>query len=137
MCGWRTSVALLLGVGALLATGLTSTSAQAAGTTPLVAHGSVEQAYATGLPRQATATLLRHGARVQTRRADAAGGVLFRGLAPGGGYQIRSDPRNRRRAPPYRAGPPCGLTSLGSSPAPTRCPASTSGASSTPSTRAS
>ena len=93
MCGWRTSVALLLGVGALLATGLTSTSAQAAGTTPLVAHGSVEQAYATGLPRQATATLLRHGARVQTRRADAAGGVLFRGLAPGGGYQIRSGAR--------------------------------------------
>jgi uncharacterized protein len=90
MCGWRTRVALLLAVAALLATAVTSA---AASVTPLVARGSVEQAYATGLAPHAAATLLRHGARVQTRRADGQGGVLFRGLAPGGRYRIRSGAR--------------------------------------------
>src|ERR1700744_6124723 len=93
MGGWRTPVALLLAVGALLATAGTQTAAQAAGTTALVAHGSVQQAYATGLAPRAAATLLRHGARVTTRRADGQGGVLFRGVAPGGGYRIRSGAR--------------------------------------------
>ena len=94
MCGLRTPVALLLAVGALLATAVTSTSAWAAGTRPLVAHGSVEQAYATGLAPHAAVTLSRHGARVRTRRADGEGGVLFRGLALGGGYRIRSGARS-------------------------------------------
>jgi uncharacterized protein len=93
MSGCRTRVALLLAVVALVAAALTSTSAQAAATTPLVAHGSVQQAYATGLAPHAAATLLRHGARVTIRRADGQGGVLFRGLAPGGGYRIRSGAR--------------------------------------------
>jgi uncharacterized protein len=90
MCGWRTPVTLLLAVAALLAATM---SAQAAGTTPLVAHGSVEQAYATGLAPHGAVTLLRHGARIKTRRADGQGGVLFRGLTPGGGYRIRSGAR--------------------------------------------
>ena len=93
MCGLRTGVALLLAVGALLATAMTAPSAQAAGLTPLVAHGSVEQAYATGIRPHGAVTLLRHGARLQTRRADAEGGVLFRGLAPGSGYRIRAGAR--------------------------------------------
>jgi predicted acyl esterase len=82
-----------LAVGALLATAVTSMPARAAGMTPLVARGSVEQAYATGLAPHGSVTLLRHGVRVQTRRADGQGGVLFRGLAPGGGYRIRSGAR--------------------------------------------
>ena len=93
MWGLRTPVALLLAVGALLATAVTSASAQAAPTTPLVAHGSVAQAYATGLAPHQSVTLLRHGARVQTRHADGQGGVLFHGLKPGGGYRIRAGAR--------------------------------------------
>ncbi|MFZ0388502.1 MAG: CocE/NonD family hydrolase [Solirubrobacteraceae bacterium] len=93
MCRWRTPVALLLAVAALLATAATSASAHAAGVMPLIAHGSVEQAYATGLAPHATATLLRHGARVQIRRADGQGGVLFRGVAASGGYRIRAGGR--------------------------------------------
>ena len=92
MWGLRTPVALLLAVGALLAA-VTSASAQAAGTTPLVAHGSVAQAYATGLAPHQSVRLLRHGARVQTRLADGQGGVLFHGLKPGGGYRIRAGAR--------------------------------------------
>ncbi len=94
MRGLRTRLALLLVAGAMLATALSATAAQAAGTTPLAAHGSVEQAYATGLAPHAAATLLRHGARVQTRRADGQGGVLFHGLKPGGGYRIRAGARS-------------------------------------------
>jgi uncharacterized protein len=93
MCRLRTPVALLLAMGALLATAVTSASAQAAATRPLVAHGSVAQAYATGLAPHAAVTLLHHGAKVQSRRADGQGGVLFRGLTPGGGYRIRSGAR--------------------------------------------
>ncbi len=108
MGGGRISVALLLAVGALLAIPVTSASAHAAGMTPLVAHGSVEQAYATGLAPRARVTLVRRGARVAIRRADAQGGILFRGLAPGGGYRIRAGTRssgpltvmNGRDAPP-------------------------------------
>ena len=90
MCGLRAPVAVLLAVGAMLATAVMSTSAQAAPTTPLIAHGSVGQAYATGLAPHAAATLVRHGVRVQTRRADGEGGVLFRGVTPGSGYRIRA-----------------------------------------------
>jgi uncharacterized protein len=91
MWGLRTPVAVLLAVGALAA--MTSASAQAAGTRPLAAHGSVAQAYATGLAPHQTVTLLRHGSRLQTRRADGEGGVLFRGLRAGGGYRIRAGAR--------------------------------------------
>jgi predicted acyl esterase len=93
MCGWRTTVAVALSAAALVATAVTSRTAWAAGTAPLAAHGSVQQAYATGLAPHAEVTLLRHGARVKRRRSDAEGGVLFHGLAPGGGYRIRSGAR--------------------------------------------
>ena len=91
MRGFRTPVTVLLAMGALMAT--MSASAQAAGTSPLAAHGSVAQAYATGLAPHQTVTLLRHGSRLQTRRADGEGGVLFRGLRAGGGYRIRAGAR--------------------------------------------
>jgi uncharacterized protein len=95
MRGLRTALTLLLAAGVLLlGTAVASTPALAAGATPLAAHGSVEQAYATGIMPHATVTLLRHGTRMQTRRADGDGGVLFRGVAPGGGYRIRSGARS-------------------------------------------
>jgi len=54
------------------------------------AHGSVEQVYATGLAPGARVVLTdRRGRRVATKRADGLGGVLFRNVAPGGGYRLR------------------------------------------------
>ncbi|MBS1882915.1 MAG: CocE/NonD family hydrolase [Actinobacteria bacterium] len=74
------------------------------------AHGSVEQAYATGVTPGAKVTLLdASGDAVQTKSADNLGGVLFRGVTPGKGYQLdvaggpRSGPLTvltQRPAPP-------------------------------------
>src|SRR4249919_2832422 len=58
--------------------------------TSVEAHGSVEQVYATGLGPGARVTLFdRRGRKVATKEADSLGGVLFRKLAPGGGYRVR------------------------------------------------
>jgi predicted acyl esterase len=55
------------------------------------AHGSVRQVYATGLAPKAKMTLLdRRGHAVATKKADAQGGVLFRGVKPGSGYRVRT-----------------------------------------------
>jgi predicted acyl esterase len=55
----------------------------------LVAHGSAKQVYATGLRRDGVARLLgARGRVVAARRADALGGVVFRGVRPGTGYRI-------------------------------------------------
>jgi uncharacterized protein len=63
-------------------------SACAAG---LTASGSAEQVYATGLTPHARASLLTaSGTSVSTRRADAAGGVLFTAVKPGNGYRVRA-----------------------------------------------
>jgi uncharacterized protein len=57
----------------------------------VVAHGSVDQVYATGLHARQQARLLdRRGRTVATKAADAQGGILFRGVAPGGGYHVRA-----------------------------------------------
>jgi uncharacterized protein len=55
------------------------------------AHGSVEQVYATGLAPGAAVTLDDlEGNEVETKNADSLGGVLFREIAPGGGYRVLS-----------------------------------------------
>jgi predicted acyl esterase len=55
------------------------------------AHGSVEQVYATGLTPGAQVALLDSGGQtVETRTANALGGTLFRGVAPGSGYKVAS-----------------------------------------------
>jgi len=55
-----------------------------------LASGSAEQAYATGVPGGARLRLIdRAGHTVQSGRADALGGILFRGVKPGSGYRIR------------------------------------------------
>ncbi len=77
---------------ALLALGVLPSVAQAAS---FQARGGVQQVYAAGLRPHATATLEdAHGHLQARRRADAQGGVLFRQLAPGRGYRLRSG-RNR------------------------------------------
>jgi predicted acyl esterase len=56
---------------------------------PLDAHGSADQIYATGLHARAEARLVdRRRRTVETRRADAQGGVLFRQVTPGHGYRV-------------------------------------------------
>lgn len=53
------------------------------------AHGSVEQVYATGAAPGAKVTLLDPSGRsVASKSADNLGGVLFREVAPGGGYRV-------------------------------------------------
>src|SRR3954454_5703934 len=64
------------------------------------AHGSVEQVYVTGLDPGAQAALVDPaGTRVATRHADALGGLLFRNVAPGGGYRVRPVPGGTPSAP--------------------------------------
>src|SRR3954447_15355408 len=72
------------------------------------AHGSVQQVYVTGLRAKAKASLLHRGHRVATRRADALGGLLFRGVRPGGGYRVRSGSGTPRALTvlPNRSAPP-------------------------------
>jgi predicted acyl esterase len=73
-----------------LALALTAGAAQAkAG--GLLAHGSVQQIYATGLTPRATVSLLdKRGHRVAIQKADSLGGIVFRNLAPGSGYRLRA-----------------------------------------------
>jgi predicted acyl esterase len=53
------------------------------------ARGSVEQVYATGLAPGAQVSLYdAEGAEVASKSANELGGVLFREVAPGGGYRV-------------------------------------------------
>jgi predicted acyl esterase len=53
------------------------------------ARGSVEQVYATGLAPGVSVSLYdAQGGEVAAKNADELGGVLFRNVAPGGGYQV-------------------------------------------------
>ena len=72
---------------ALVLFGIPAATATAAPS--LRAHGSAAQVYATGTAPGARLELLdRRGRRVQSRRADALGGVVFRNVGPGGGYRV-------------------------------------------------
>ena len=77
------------------------------------AHGSVEQVYATNLPKGAQVSLLnKAGKRVKRRRANNLGGLLFRNVKPGKGYRVRLDAHDasfgpitvltKRSAPPSK-----------------------------------
>jgi uncharacterized protein len=96
---------------ALLALASLAGAAQAAAA--LVAHGSADQVYATGLHARAEARLLdRRGGTVAVKRADGQGGVLLRNVAAGRGYRVRAGARRSaavtvisgRDAPPTTAG---------------------------------
>jgi predicted acyl esterase len=65
-------------------------AAQAGAAQAYDAHGSVEQVYVTGLAPGAGMTLFdSHRKKVQSQKADAEGGLLFRGVRPGSGYRVR------------------------------------------------
>src|SRR5947209_13845213 len=71
-----------------------------AGAGAFTATGSARQVDVTGLAPHARASLLNgRGRRVQTGRADSLGGLLFRDVAPAGGYRVRLDPHGARSAP--------------------------------------
>jgi predicted acyl esterase len=75
---------MLVALAALL---LTAASASASA---FNAQGSVKQVYVTGLAPNAEASLLKStGTTVSTQNADAQGGLLFRNVKPGRGYQVR------------------------------------------------
>jgi predicted acyl esterase len=61
------------------------------------ARGSVEQVYVTGSKPGARLSLVNRGGRtVATKRANALGGLLFRGVRPGRGYRVRPASGGRR-----------------------------------------
>ena len=79
-------------LAALVALALAAVGAQAAAPPPggVSAHGSAEQAYATGLRGGRPASLLNsRGKVVASQKADSLGGVVFRGVRPGRGYLVR------------------------------------------------
>ncbi len=86
-----------LRLGALLAVALLAVLAVAparasahANANAFLARGSAEQAYATGVPGGAQLQLIdRAGRAVELGRADALGGIVFRGVSPASGYRIR------------------------------------------------
>ena len=62
----------------------------AASASAFTAQGSAQQVYVSGLGPNAQMSLLNSsGATVQTQNADSLGGLLFRNVAPGTGYQVR------------------------------------------------
>jgi predicted acyl esterase len=65
--------------------------AAAASASAFYAAGSVQQVFVTGLPASAKASLLNSkGATVKTQNANSLGALLFRNVAPGSGYKVRS-----------------------------------------------
>lgn len=86
----RLSFAALTLTGALLALAGTAQARPRHASAGVAAHGSAEQVYATGLARYRSVNLISPtGAYLQTRRADALGGVVFRRVTPGAGYRVR------------------------------------------------
>ena len=84
---------------ALLAMGAATPAAADAAFT---ARGSVEQVYVTGLkPDQRMALFDRKGRKVDVKRANDLGGLLFRRVEPGRGYRV-ARPNGRRGSEPLR-----------------------------------
>ena len=82
--------AQLMFVALALAVAATTPPTSFAADAGFAAHGSVEQVYVTGLGPGAQMSLVSPRRRVvATHRADALGGLVFRGVAPGDGYRVR------------------------------------------------
>jgi hypothetical protein len=99
----------LFAVTIALVAGLVSAAAAQAKGTAVVAHGSVQQIYAVGLKPHATVSLLsRRGHVVATQKADSLGGIVFRSLAPGTGYRLRTGAKRSAAVTemPDRSAPP-------------------------------
>lgn len=91
----------LLAALSLLLLGATTAALPTAGASDgFTAHGSARQVYVVGLPAGASATLLDgSGQAVRTQQADSLGGLLFRDVDPGSGYQVREDSTGTTSAP--------------------------------------
>ena len=89
----RIRITALLAALCLVLLGATTLASQSArADAGFTAHGSARQVYVVGLPAGASATLLDgQGQTVSTQQADSLGGLLFRDVAPGTGYQVRQD----------------------------------------------
>jgi hypothetical protein len=92
-------------MGVAIAVLVISDAARAANPT---ARGSVEQVHVTGTAPGARVALVRDGRTVASRRAGSLGGVVFRRLAPGRGYRVRTrgSSTGALRVLPDRSAPP-------------------------------
>jgi predicted acyl esterase len=100
----RRRAALAVLIAALFSLTALSAAAQAKG-----AHGSAEQVYATNFKGGLPASLVAPGGRViATRRVDRQGGVLFRHVRPGRGYEVRQGAAHSGRLTVFsdRSAPP-------------------------------
>jgi len=81
---------LVAGLAAAVALAIVLIAPTPAAAQSFTAAGSAGQVYATGLPGNASTSLLSSsGATVATQSADSLGGVLFRNVTPGDGYRVR------------------------------------------------
>jgi len=89
----RTRIMALLAALSLVLLGATAVATPSARADDgFSAHGSARQVYVVGLPDGASATLLDgQGQAVRTQQANSLGGMLFRDVEPGDGYQVRED----------------------------------------------
>ncbi len=88
---WTPGVVVAAWLTVAVVLGSVAAPSRAAAKRALRAHGSVEQVYAVGLAPQRTVALVnRAGKVVADRGPDALGGIVFRHVAPGAGYRIRS-----------------------------------------------
>jgi predicted acyl esterase len=79
--------ALLLGVGLLVS--LVSGVSRVTATSSFDAEGSAEQVYVTGLlPSEQASLIAPDGTTLYKQNADAQGGLLFRNVPPGNGYEV-------------------------------------------------
>lgn len=89
MWGRRTVVLAAVALIALVTVALPPSLANAVPPT-FDAHGSAEQVYATGFTAGTNVALLAADSSiVQSRQANAQGGVLFRNVTPGSGYRVK------------------------------------------------
>src|SRR3954451_6759339 len=90
-----------LGLGGFLAAlAFALVFASSAAAASFDAHGSAEQVYATGLPKDASVSLLDSaGAVVSTRQSNFLGGALWRNVTPGDGYRVRLDTTGESSGP--------------------------------------
>ncbi len=90
--------AALLAASLLVSLAPSQSGAGAASTRPWSAHGSARQVYVLGLaPHERASLITSTGSRLQRKRADAEGGLLFSGVRPGRGYRVRASGLESRR----------------------------------------
>ena len=83
----------------VLASGASAAAAAPSAPT-FTAVGSAEQVYVTGLAPNAQMSLFTPaGNKLATQSADSLGGLLFRNVPPGDGYQVQLDPNGPKSGP--------------------------------------